>query len=118
MASFEYVRHVDRSRLDADPAARVSLKLHAPASGARNVSVSCIRTPPGQGSPEGLHTHPFEQVFFVLEGEMTVEVAGERTVVGPESLVVFPPGVPHGNWNAGTRPTLHLAINAPPAAPR
>ena len=41
-------------------------------------------------------------------------------VAGPGSLVVFPAGVPHRNWNGGTEPTVHLAFNAPmpdPAEP-
>ena len=35
-------------------------------------------------------------------------------------MVVFPAGVPHRNWNAGSEPTVHLAINVPqpdPSAP-
>ena len=48
---------------------------------------------------------------------MHVEVAGEVSVVGPGSLVVFPAGEPHRNWNEGTEPTVHLAINAPAPVP-
>jgi uncharacterized RmlC-like cupin family protein len=44
---------------------------------------------------------------------MSIEVAGERHDCGPGSLIVFPAGVPHRNWNGGTEPTVHLAINAP-----
>jgi quercetin dioxygenase-like cupin family protein len=47
-------------------------------------------------------------------------VEGEAHEVGPGSIVVFPAGVPHRNWNAGGEPTVHLAINTPapdPAVP-
>lgn len=73
-------------------------------------SVSYIVTPPGGGSPEGLHTHDVDQVFYVLDGTMTVEIAGDVHEAGAGTLVVFPAGVPHRNWNAGATPTTHLGM--------
>jgi len=92
---------------------RLSQKLLDRSSGADRVAVSLIRTPAGQGSPEGLHTHEFEQVFYVLSGEMNIEI---RAPAG--SLVRFEEGVPHRNWNDDDGPdSLHLAVNVPaPAA--
>jgi quercetin dioxygenase-like cupin family protein len=110
------VRHIDRDAFVARAAGeRLSLPLLDRATGADRVSVNLIRTPTGGGSPEGLHTHAFEQIFYVLEGLMHLEIDGERHVVGPGSLVVFPEGVPHRNW-APEGPTLHLSINVPPPA--
>jgi quercetin dioxygenase-like cupin family protein len=119
MAGFAYVRHVDAPAVDALPAdARFSQKLIDGSSGGRNAAVSYIRTPPGGGSPRGLHTHDWEQLFYVLEGTMTIEVEGERLTAGPGSLVVFPAGVPHRNWNGSDRPTVHLAVNTPLPPPK
>jgi mannose-6-phosphate isomerase-like protein (cupin superfamily) len=87
--------------------------LHDQSKGAVGVEVRLIRTPAGSGSPDGLHVHDFEQVFYLLEGEMSIEIEGVESVVQAPSAIVFPQGVPHRNWNAGTEPTLHLAINAP-----
>jgi mannose-6-phosphate isomerase-like protein (cupin superfamily) len=103
------VRRVDFARLAALPAGqRFSQKL---ADG--HTAVSYVRTPSGGGSPRGAHTHEFEQLFYLLEGRMAIEVAGERTDVEPGSLIVFPAGVPHRNWNEGTEPTVHIVINTP-----
>lgn len=82
-------------------------------TGATSCTVSCIKTPPRSGSPEGLHTHVVDQIFYVLEGTMSIEVRGQRYEAGPGSLVVFPAGVPHRNWNEGTEATLHLSITSP-----
>lgn len=116
-----YVRQVDFAALAAaGPDVRYVQRLLDRADGADAVGVGWIRTPPGGGSPEGLHTHVVEQVFYVLAGTMTVEVAGQRSEVGPGGLVRFPRGVPHRNWNAGTTETIHLSITGPapdPATP-
>jgi quercetin dioxygenase-like cupin family protein len=105
----EFVRRVDVDRLAALPAGeRFSRKLIE-----GSTTVSYIRTPPGGGSPRGAHTHEFEQLFYLLAGRMAIEVAGERTDVEPGSLIVFPAGVAHRNWNEGDEPTVHIAINTP-----
>jgi quercetin dioxygenase-like cupin family protein len=120
MADFAYVRRVDAGALGAlPPDARFSQKLIDQGTGGRNASVAYIRTPPGGGSPRGLHTHEWEQIFYVLEGTMTIEVEGERLTAGAGSLVVFPAGVPHRNWNDSDAATVHLAVNTPlpPAKP-
>jgi mannose-6-phosphate isomerase-like protein (cupin superfamily) len=111
---FEFVRPVDVARLrsSADNARFVQHLLDQ-ASGAVTCSVSVIRTPPGGGSPAGLHVHDVDQIYFVLSGTMSVEVAGRTMSAGPNTLVVFPAGVPHRNWNDGDEPTTHVAFNVP-----
>lgn len=114
---FSYVRPLDRDALAAIPIEqRHQQKLYDRANGADRVGIAYIRTPAGGGSPEGLHTHDFEQVFYVLEGQMGVEVDGRKFEVSPGSVVVFPQGVPHRNWTATDAPTVHLAINVPAPA--
>ena len=61
-----------------------------------------------------------DQIFYILEGTMSIEVDGQQYQAPPGTLVFFPKGVPHKNWNAGTEPTVHLAFNTPqpdPAVP-
>jgi quercetin dioxygenase-like cupin family protein len=112
--TFSYIRQVDAAALPDDPAARVSQKLLDRSNGAEAAGVNYIRTPPGGGSPRGMHTHEWEQLFYILEGTMMVEVEGHgEFAAGPGSLVVFPKGVPHRNWNAGDVATVHLAVNIP-----
>jgi mannose-6-phosphate isomerase-like protein (cupin superfamily) len=85
--------------------------------GARSCIISCAKTPPGSGSPAGLHRHRVDQLFYILQGIMTVEVSGETFRAGPGTLVVFPAGTPHRHSNDGAEDTLHLSIVAPPPDP-
>jgi quercetin dioxygenase-like cupin family protein len=78
-----------------------------------NCTINYIQTPAGGGSPAGLHYHEVDQIFYVLSGIMNVEVEGQQYECGPGSLIIFPKGVPHRNWNDGTEPTVHLAFNTP-----
>ena len=115
----EFLRKVDFDRL-ATTSGRVSQTLIGPDSGASSCSVNCIKTPPGEGSPAGLHKHRVDQLFYILSGTMSLEIDGKQFQAGPGTLVVFPAGVPHRNWNGGSEPTVHLAINSPlpdPAVP-
>lgn len=111
----DLVRPVDRQALDAAIGAGVrhTEKLLDRASGGSACGVSIITTPSGGGSPEGMHIHEFEQVFYVLEGTMLVELLEEVHTVTAGTLVIFPRGVPHRNWNEGPDATVHVAINVP-----
>jgi quercetin dioxygenase-like cupin family protein len=106
------IRTVDFAALRAS-ADRHTQRLLDRASGATTCQISCIKTPPRSGSPEGLHTHDVDQIFYVLEGTMSIEVAGASSEAGPGSLIVFPNGVAHRNWNAGQEATVHLSIAVP-----
>lgn len=69
----------------------------------------------GAGPP--MHLHTFDQLFFVLEGELQVEVALQRVVAPRHSLVVLPAGVPHTQWNDGPGTEVHLAVLVPAPLP-
>ena len=114
MTEFRYVRPVDADAIAAlGEHERYSQKLIDARSGGKQAAVNYIRTPPGGGSPRGMHTHTWEQLFYVLDGTMSIEVDGQRHEVGPGNLIVFPAGMPHRNWNETERDTVHLAINVP-----
>ena len=115
----EYLRRLDVAALDAS-AGRFTQMLLGRDSGASTCEINCIKTPVGDGSPAGLHTHPFDQVFYIIAGTMSLEIDGVAHEARPGTLVVFPAGVAHRNWNAGAEPTVHLALNVPlpdPAVP-
>jgi uncharacterized cupin superfamily protein len=120
VTGFRYVRPVDAAAIAAlGEHERYSQKLIDATSGGRHAGVNYIRTPPGGGSPRGMHTHTWEQLFYVLDGTMSIEVDGQRHEVGPGNLIVFPAGMPHRNWNETEQDTVHLAINVPmPERPR
>src|ERR1051325_1425082 len=110
----ENVRKVDDAALAAQGLdERFSQWLLDHNSGGKHCSINWIRTPAGGGSPAGMDTHAVDQIFYILDGIMSLEIEGKEYTAGPGSLVVFPAGVPHRNWNGGTEPTIHLAFNAP-----
>lgn len=108
----EYLRKVDLAQLAATNE-RVHLSLYGADSGATSCSVNCIKTPPGGGSVAGLHSHVVDQLFYIISGTMSLEIAGTEYEADPGTLVVFPAGVAHRNWNRGSEATVHLAINSP-----
>jgi mannose-6-phosphate isomerase-like protein (cupin superfamily) len=110
---FSHIRPVDMERLRAAGDSRYVQRLLDETSGGSSCRISYIKTPPESGSPEGPHTHEVDQIFFVLAGTMTIEVDGHQSEVGPGNLVVFPAGVRHRNFNAGSEPTIHLSIAVP-----
>jgi mannose-6-phosphate isomerase-like protein (cupin superfamily) len=111
---FEYVRHVDAVHRDATPLeARYAQSLLDADSGAQHCTVSYIRTAVGGGSPAGMHVHEVDQIFYILSGTMSIEIQGVPSIAEAGSLIVFPAGVPHRNWNDGDEPTVHIAFNVP-----
>ena len=112
----DYVRVVDFAALNATPE-RFSQTLLDQESGSSTCAINCIKTPAGGGSPAGVHTHAVDQAFYILSGTMGIEIEGVESKVGPGTVVFFPAGVPHRNWNAGSEPTVHLAINTPAPDP-
>jgi mannose-6-phosphate isomerase-like protein (cupin superfamily) len=110
----EYIRTVDFAAIEGTAKdERFTQVLLDHTSGAQTCSINCIKTPAGGGSPAGMHTHAVDQVFYILSGTMGIEIENKQYAAGPGTLVVFPAGVPHRNWNDGAEPTLHLAINTP-----
>lgn len=74
---------------------------------ARNFTLSIMFVPPGQGN--AAHTHEVEEVFFVLQGYMTVFVEDEQgnrvsRRLGPWECISCPPGVIHGYVNESLEP--------------
>jgi quercetin dioxygenase-like cupin family protein len=109
-----YVRKVDFAAIEkSGPGDRLTQVLFDRSSGAKTCRIECIKTPAGGGSPEGLHTHRVDQIFYILKGTMTVEINGNEYEAGPGTLVIFPAGVAHRNWNRSKEPTVHLSFIVP-----
>lgn len=57
------------------------------------------------GSPPPTHWHPHQHEHFeVLEGQLTVRLAGDELVVPAGETLHVPPRTAHSMWNAGTVP--------------
>ena len=116
MTGMQYLRNVDEGAVSAaGPNDRFSQWLLDHNSGGKHCSINYIRTPAGGGSPAGMHTHVVDQIFYILSGTMSLEIEGTPYQAPPGTLVVFPAGVPHRNWNAGPEVEshhCHLACHA------
>jgi mannose-6-phosphate isomerase-like protein (cupin superfamily) len=75
------------------------------------IEVKSAITPPGIESPAGRHTHPFDQLFYIVEGTMEVDVGGWHGTARKGDLVIFPAGVPHVNRNVEGVTSRHIVIN-------
>jgi len=110
----EYVRRIDFDAIkNSGSQERFTQELFDHRSGAKTCTINCIKTPPGGGSPAGMHVHDVDQVFYILSGTMSIEVEGKQYDCDPGTLIVFPTGVPHRNWNGTNEPIIHLAFNTP-----
>jgi mannose-6-phosphate isomerase-like protein (cupin superfamily) len=74
---------------------------------ARGFTLSIMYVEPGQGN--AAHTHEVEEVFFVLQGFLSVFVEDDEgnrrtTRLGPWECIACPPGVIHGYDNDSLAP--------------
>ena len=77
-----------------------------------NLSVIEERIPPGAG--ERLHAHAAaRQLFYVLSGRLTIDIADETHVLGQGDAVHIEPGSPHRVKNAGADDAWFLVISSP-----
>ena len=75
----------------------------------REAVVARVEVAPG--AKAGRHTHPGDEISYVLEGEATLLIDGQppRTVKAGESFVV-PAGVVHDASNDGTAPIKLVGV--------
>ena len=59
------------------------------------------------------HTHTFDQVLYITEGEGIVATEQEEIVVRAGDLVLIPAGEKHWHGATPTTAMTHLAIGAP-----
>jgi quercetin dioxygenase-like cupin family protein len=68
--------------------------------------------PPGGGPPPHVHSRE-EEGFFVLEGEITFTIDGQRRVATAGMFANMPVGTPHSFKNESDRPARMLITVAP-----
>ncbi len=69
------------------------------ATGNASTAVLCVELEPGKSGPR--HVDMPEEILLVEQGEVEIEVGGERAVFGAGGLVLVPAMVPHGFRNVG-----------------
>jgi quercetin dioxygenase-like cupin family protein len=76
-------------------------------------SAYIVKAPPGHGPP--LHTHPYVEAAFVLEGCATITVGDEHREVKAGGIVVIPANTPHRFVNSGDTLLRQIDVHASPA---
>lgn len=78
----------------------------------QDMSIIHEKMPPG--TQEIRHYHAIaRQFFFVLCGQLTIEVAGEISVLAPHSGREIPPGAGHQVSNSSDRDVEFIVISHP-----
>lgn len=81
-------------------------------SGGQFLTLEYVAPPQFGGPPPHWHKVTTE-IFYVLEGALTVTVAGEVTTVGPGGYAFVPPGVVHGFANQSDAPAKYFLLASP-----
>jgi quercetin dioxygenase-like cupin family protein len=76
------------------------------------ISAYIVKAKPGQGPP--LHTHPYVEVIFMLEGRATVTLGNEQREANAGGIVVVPANTPHRFVNSGETVLRQIDIHASP----
>ena len=71
-----------------------------------------VLVPPGGGPPPHRHAHEDES-FYLLEGEVTLQLGDKTIVAKPGDFVQIPRGVVHAFKSTGTVNAKMLALNTP-----
>ena len=68
---------------------------------------------PGRGP--SLHTHPYEEVLIILEGQATLDDGDGKCDVRAGDVVLIPAGQPHGFVNSGDSRLRQIDIHVSPS---
>jgi quercetin dioxygenase-like cupin family protein len=93
------------------PFVGMSFEFHGNKEGAP-ISAYIVNAQPGQGPP--LHTHPYVEVIFMLEGRAKVTVGDETREVNAGAIAVVPANTPHRFVNSGDGVLRQIDVHASP----
>ena len=94
---------------------RANVLLHGEQTGGR-LSVTEIVVPPHAGPP--LHTHDFDETFYLLDGELVFQIDETLVTKGAGQLAFVPRNVPHALANHGDAPASYVLVCTPPGLER
>jgi quercetin dioxygenase-like cupin family protein len=99
------------SPLPAQPrpagSARTDLQRHDLDTPGREVLQARVDFAPGASFPR--HTHPGEEIIYVLQGTLEYEVAGKPVTLKEGDVLFVPTGTVHAAKNVGKGPAAELA---------
>ncbi len=80
-------------------------------SDTENAQVVHITLKPGEALKK--HITPVDVFFYVLEGQVTIEIGDENEVADPDTLVESPAKIPHRLANEGNSLGRVLVVKTP-----
>jgi quercetin dioxygenase-like cupin family protein len=86
---------------------RTDLQRHDLSVPGREVIQVRVDFDPGYVAPH--HTHPGEEIIYILEGTLEYEIDGKSTTVKPGDVLFVPAGVVHSAKNVGSGNAAELA---------
>ena len=98
---------INRNQLEPDGNGYL---FHGKEHGGTSVSFIYVDNEPG-GGPR-LHQHGYDEVFVILEGNVTFTVGGEEVKASAGDVVVGPANVPHKFVNDGPGALRQVDIHA------
>jgi len=107
------VHYADREALPATPNREFRFLVNEDL-GCRDVTQFVGTIPPGRAP---LHSHHYDEVVYVVEGEGVLHLAGKDTPIGPGSCIHLPPLQEHCLENTGPTPMRVLGVFHPSGSP-
>ena len=86
---------------------RTDLQRHDLSAPGREVVQATIALVPGATAPE--HSHPGEEIIYILQGSFEYRVAGRPVRLEPGGVLFIPAGVIHSAKNVGAGNAVELA---------
>ena len=86
---------------------RTDLQRHDLSAPGREVVQVRVDFDPGYVAPR--HTHPGEEIIYVIEGSLEYEIGGKTTRVKPGDVLFVPAGTIHTAKNIGSGSAAELA---------
>ncbi len=109
--NISYVAGMSFLDLEQLPFKGMSYEFHGEKQGAP-ISAYIVNAKPGQGPP--LHTHPYVEVIFMLEGRATVTIGDQVREAKAGDIAVVPANTPHRFVNSGDTVLRQIDIHASP----
>jgi mannose-6-phosphate isomerase-like protein (cupin superfamily) len=107
------VRYADRESLPATPNREFRFLVNEDA-GCLDVTQFVGTIPPGRAP---LHSHHYDEIVYVVEGEGVLHLDGDDTPIGPGSCIHLPPLQEHCLENTGLTPMRVLGVFHPSGSP-
>lgn len=86
---------------------RTDLQRHDLSAPGREVVQVRVDFDPGYVAP--MHTHPGEEIIYVIEGTLEYEIGGKKVTVKAGDVLFVPAGTPHTAKNIGSTNGAELA---------